>query len=94
MEIILMILFGTLALGFIILSYYLSFKNKLKDKILNLINEVEKMELTGVEKMTEVIEEIKPLIPTVLKPFFNNKNLEYMIQFIFDYMKQYSSNKK
>lgn len=79
------------------LSYYFYTKNKLSNKVNEIVNIAEDSDKVANEKMKLAVNELSKIIPTVLKPFITKQALETLIQKAFDQIEVYAQkqlNKK
>ena len=90
LEAILFIIFTIITLGVTFLSYYLSIKNKISQEALKAINTAEDSELDGAEKKRLAVEQVKKLVPTVLRPFITDDLINTLVQMTFDEIKAYA----
>lgn len=93
LETILSIVFAILTIVGTFVSYYFCIKNKITAQIAAGIDEVEVDGKAGEEKKAEVVEQLKKLIPKILKPFFTNKMLDALVEKIFASVKSYAVKK-
>lgn len=93
LETILSIVFAILTIVGTFVSYYFYIKNKITAQITAGIDEVEIDGKAGEEKKAEVVEQLKKLIPKVLKPFFTTSMLDALVEKIFASVKSYATKK-
>lgn len=93
LETILSIVFAILTIVGTFVSYYFCIKNKITAQIAAGIDEVEIDGKAGEEKKAEVVEQLKKLIPKILKPFFTTKMLDALVEKIFASVKSYAMKK-
>ncbi|HIY98846.1 MAG TPA: hypothetical protein H9677_05680 [Firmicutes bacterium] len=93
LETILSIVFAILTIIGTFVSYYFYIKNKITAQIAAGIDNVEIDGKAGEEKKAEVIEQLKKLVPKVLKPFFTTAVLDSLVEQIFASVKSYAIKK-
>ena len=93
LETILSIVFAILTIKGTFVSYYFYIKNKITAQIAAGIDNVEIDGKAGEEKKAEVIEQLKKLVPKVLKPFFTTAVLDSLVEQIFASVKSYAIKK-
>lgn len=93
LETILSIVFAILTIIGTFVSYYFYIKNKITAQIAAGIDNVEIDGKAGEEKKAEVIEQLKKLVPKVLKPFFTSAVLDSLVEQIFASVKSYAIKK-
>ena len=93
LETILSIVFAILTIIGTFVSYYFYIKTKITAQIAAGIDNVEIDGKAGEEKKAEVIEQLKKLVPKVLKPFFTTAVLDSLVEQIFASVKSYAIKK-
>jgi regulatory protein YycH of two-component signal transduction system YycFG len=84
------IILGVLVVISIFATYYFKIKAQIEQEAIGAINDAESTNKIGQEKMKQAIEEVNKIIPSFLKPIFNDEFLELIIQSIFDRMKEFA----
>ena len=77
----------------ILISYYLSIKNKINSIAGDAINKAEDLSDIGEEKMKIVVAQVKTIIPPILRGAFNDEFLEQIVQELFDKMKKFAEKR-
>lgn len=85
-DIILTVL--VLAMG--MYSAYRSTDKTINSKVSYLITEAAKLDLTGSQKMSEVVNELYGYVPAVFKKFFTKEKLEQIAQSVYNTMKEFA----
>lgn len=79
----------------ILLGYYVSIRNKVKNEALNAINNAESQnDKSGEEKMQLAIESVYSAIPVVAKPFISKDFIRIAIQAAFDQVEAFAEKQK
>jgi hypothetical protein len=78
----------------VFLSYYISVRQTLQEKVGDAINEAEKTDLIGEEKMAYAVEQIYQLVPTMFKPILTKPVIEGIVQQLFDKMQDFAKKQK
>jgi hypothetical protein len=82
-----------LSVAVILISYYLSVKNKINSIAGDAINKAEDLSDIGEEKMKMVVAQVKTIIPPILRMAFNDEFLEQIVQELFDKMKKFAEKR-
>lgn len=88
------IILGILSILLVFLSYYISVRKTLQEKVGDAINEAEKTDLIGEEKMAYAVEQIYQLVPTMFKPILTKPAIEGIVQQLFDKMQDFAKKQK
>lgn len=90
-EIILNIVLALLSVTLAGVTYYLDVKKKILESVNDKVNEAEDTGEDGKAKMAMVVNEIyTKIVPTVLKPVFNKKVLEKLVQVAWEKIEKYA----
>lgn len=87
------ILCTILSVAVILISYYLSVKNKINSIAGDAINKAEDLSDIGEEKMKMVVAQVKTIIPPILRGAFNDEFLKQIVQELFDKMKEFAEKR-
>lgn len=71
-------------------SAYRSTDKTICSKVSYLITEAAKLDLTGSQKMSEVVDKLYGYVPAVFKKFFTKERLEIIAQSVYDTMKEFA----
>jgi hypothetical protein len=95
-EMILNIVLVVLSVGFAFLSYYLDIKKNLLERANGEISKAEDTGKKNAEKMAFVVEQLKKIVPKVMRFIFTDRVIEKIVQKAFDAIEDYASkqNKK
>jgi hypothetical protein len=88
------IILGIFSVLLVFLSYYISVRQTLQEKVGDAINEAEKTDLIGEEKMAYAVEQIYQLVPTMFKPILTKPVIEGIVQQLFDKMQDFAKKQK
>lgn len=84
------IIFGVVTLLAMFVSYYFYVKGVLISAASGAIDSAEATDKVGEEKFKMVCEQLKSLIPAVMKPFINDTLIEVIVQGTFDAIESFA----
>lgn len=80
-----------------LIGYYFKIKDRILKEINGMINDAEDGESIGVDKMSQVVDNLYKLVPIAYRGILNKNVLEKMVQMAFDKIEEYAKkqvNKK
>ena len=89
-EIILQLVLLVVTVFFGLLSYYIHIRRTLEKEALDAINDAEKTDKIGAEKMKQAVETVYSALPVAVKPFISKSLIETVIQGVFDKVEDYA----
>lgn len=71
-------------------SAYKGTGKTINSKVSYLITEAAKLDLTGAEKMSDVVDKLYQYVPDIFKKLFTKERLEKIAQSVYDTMKEFA----
>lgn len=84
------IVLGVLAVLATLIGYYFYIKAKISKAATDAVNDAEKLDKIGAEKLEAAVEQVYALVPAILKPMLNKTLMGQLIQEAFDKIEAYA----
>ncbi len=87
---IISIILGVLAAVASFVGYYFYIRSKLAKAAAGAVNDAEKEDKTGAEKLQIAVDQVYALVPAVLKPIISRDIVQGLVQAAFDKIEEYA----